>query len=102
MVQVDRRLINGVAGAIGPSLPYALAVKCARPTHPVIAVMGDGTFGFHMAELDTAVRYQLPVIIIVGNDARWNADFQIQLRQYRAERAKYCAFLPSSDCNVAQ
>ena len=102
MVKVDRRLINGVAGAIGPSLPYALAVKLARPEHPVIAVMGDGTFGFHMAELDTAVRHQLPVIVIVGNDARWNAEFQIQLREYGEERARYCELLPSRYDKVAE
>ena len=102
MVKVDRRLINGVAGAIGPSLPYALAVKCARPGYPVVAVMGDGTFGFHMAELDTAVRYGLPVIVVVGNDARWNAEYQIQLRAYGVDRAKYCGLLPSRYDKVAQ
>jgi acetolactate synthase-1/2/3 large subunit len=57
--------------------------------------MGDGTFGFHMAEFDTAVRNDLPVIVVVGNDARWNAEYQIQLRQYGAERAKNCDLLPS-------
>jgi len=102
MVRIDRRLINGVAGAIGPSLPYALAVKCARPGYPVVAVMGDGTFGFHMAELDTAVRYGLPVMVVVGNDARWNAEYQIQLRAYGAERAKYCGLLPSRYDKVAE
>ena len=102
MVTVKRRLINGVAGAIGPSLPYALAVKCARPEHPVIAVMGDGTFGYHMAELDTAVRHRLPVIVIVCNDARWNAEYRIQLRDYGAERAKYCELLPSRYDKVAE
>ena len=102
MVRTDRRLINGVAGEIGPSLPYALAVKCARPEHPVIAVMGDGTFGFHMAELDTAVRHRLPVLVIVGNDARWSAEYRIQLRDYGAERAKYCELLPSRYDKVAE
>jgi len=102
MVTTKRRLINGVAGAIGPSLPYALAVKCARPEHPVVAVMGDGTFGYHMAEFDTAVRYRLPVIVIVGNDARWNAEHQIQIRDYGAERAKYCELLPSRYDKVAE
>jgi acetolactate synthase-1/2/3 large subunit len=95
LVKTDRRIINGVAGTIGVSLPFAIAAQLARPDHPVIAVMGDGTFGFHMAEFDTAVRYDLPVIIVVGNDARWNAEYQIQLRQYGAERAKNCDLLPS-------
>jgi acetolactate synthase-1/2/3 large subunit len=95
LVKTDQRIINGVAGTIGVSLPFAIAAQLARPDHPVIAVMGDGTFGFHMAEFDTAVRYGLPVIAVVGNDARWNAEYQIQLRQYGAERAKNCDLLPS-------
>jgi acetolactate synthase-1/2/3 large subunit len=61
----------------------------------VIVVMGDGTFGFHMAEFDTAVRYDLPIIVIVGNDARWNAEYQIQMRHYGEARAKNCELLPS-------
>lgn len=94
-VTVTRRLINGVAGSIGPSLPFALAAKTANPDQPVVAVMGDGTFGFHMAEFDTAVRHGLPVIVIVGNDARWNAEYQIQLREYGEARAHGCELLPS-------
>ena len=76
------RVINGVAGAIGSALPFALAARLAQPTAPVVALMGDGTFGFHMAEIDTAVRYALPFVAVVGNDARWNAEYQIQLRRY--------------------
>lgn len=90
-----RRLINGVAGTIGASLPFAIAAQRAHPDRPVLAVLGDGTFGFHMAEIDTAVRYKIPMIAVVGNDARWNAEYQIQLRQYGAERARNCELLPS-------
>ena len=102
LVKTDRRIINGVAGTIGVSLPFAIAAKLAHPDHPVVAVMGDGTFGFHMAEFDTAVRYDLPLIAVVGNDARWNAEYQIQLRQYGAERAKNCDLLPSRYDRVAE
>jgi acetolactate synthase-1/2/3 large subunit len=102
LVKTDRRMINGVAGTIGVSLPFAIAAKLAYPDRPVVAVMGDGTFGFHMAEFDTAVRYGLPVIVVVGNDARWNAEYQIQLRQYGAERAKNCDLLPSRYDRVAE
>ncbi|MEB0010500.1 thiamine pyrophosphate-binding protein [Glaciimonas sp. Gout2] len=101
-VQVERRLINGVAGAIGPSLPFALAAKAANPEQPVLAVMGDGTFGFHMAEFDTAVRHGLSVIVVVGNDARWNAEYQIQVRNYGAARTLGCDLLPTRYEKVAQ
>ena len=52
--------------------------------------MGDGSFGFHMAEFDTAVREKLPLIVVVGNDARWNAEYQIQVRAYGEARAQGC------------
>ena len=57
--------------------------------------MGDGTVGFHIAEFDTAVRYGLPFVGVVGNDARWNAEYQIQLRDYGAERMLGCELLPT-------
>jgi acetolactate synthase-1/2/3 large subunit len=89
------RVINGVAGAIGAALPFALAARVARPDVPIVAVMGDGTFGFHAAEIDTAVRYKLPFVAVVGNDARWNAEYQIQLRSYGRERLIGCELQPT-------
>jgi acetolactate synthase-1/2/3 large subunit len=94
-LDAPHRVINGVAGAIGSALPYALAARCANPDAPVIAVMGDGTVGFHIAEFDTAVRYGLDFVAVVGNDARWNAEYQIQLRDYGASRLIGCELQPS-------
>jgi acetolactate synthase-1/2/3 large subunit len=95
------RVINGVAGSIGAALPFALAARVARPEVPIVAVMGDGTFGFHCAEIDTAVRYRLPFVCLVGNDARWNAEYQIQLREYGPERLVGCELLPTRYDQVA-
>ena len=95
------RVINGVAGSIGAALPFALAARVAKPDAPVVAVMGDGTFGFHCAEIDTAVRYKLPFVCVVGNDARWNAEYQIQLREYGSERLTGCELLPTRYDQVA-
>jgi acetolactate synthase-1/2/3 large subunit len=96
------RVINGVAGSIGAGLPFAVAARCALPQAPVIAVMGDGTFGFHPAEIDTAVRYGLPFVVVVGNDARWNAEYQIQLRAYGRERLVGCELRPTRYDEVAR
>jgi acetolactate synthase-1/2/3 large subunit len=90
-----RRVINGPAGAIGAALPFAAAAKLAFPGAPVVATLGDGTFGFHMSEIDTAVRYGLDYTAVVGNDATWNAEYQIQLRAYGKDRAKGCELLPT-------
>ncbi|KAB2920856.1 MAG: thiamine pyrophosphate-binding protein [Hyphomicrobiaceae bacterium] len=97
----SRRVINGVSGSIGASIPFAIAARLAEPKAPVIAVMGDGTFGFHMAEFDTAVRCGLPFVAVVGNDATWNAEYQIQMRSYGRERTHGCELLPARYDQVA-
>jgi acetolactate synthase-1/2/3 large subunit len=62
---------------------------------PVFAVLGDGTIGFHIAEFETAARRGLPFVAILGNDARWNAESEIQRRDYGANRMHGCELLPS-------
>lgn len=94
MLRNDRRIIPGVAGSIGASLPFACAARLAEPKAPVFAVLGDGTFGFHMAEFETAARRNLPFVAIVGTDARWNAEHNLQLRDYGPDRAHGCELLP--------
>jgi acetolactate synthase-1/2/3 large subunit len=90
ILQGDERITNGVAGAIGAVTCFAIAARAARPDARVLACMGDGTFGFHMAEFDTAVRHNLPFVCVVGNDGKWNAEYQIQRRDYGANRAHGC------------
>ncbi|WP_336487012.1 thiamine pyrophosphate-binding protein [Methylobacterium nigriterrae] len=101
LIRGERRLVNGVSGTIGAAIPFAIAAQILSPDAPVVAILGDGTFGFHMAEFDTAVRHALPIIVVIGNDARWNAEYQIQLRSYGVERAKHCELLPSRYEQVA-
>ena len=95
MLPVRRRLINGVAGSIGSSLSFALSARLVEPRAPIFAVLGDGTIGFHISEFETAVRRGLPFVAVLGNDARWNAESQIQLRDYGANRMHGCELLPA-------
>lgn len=94
-LSAPHRVINGPAGAIGSALPFALAARVAQPEAPVVTLMGDGTFGFHLPEIDTALRYSLPFVTVIGNDARWNAEYQIQLKAYGPERLVGCELLPT-------
>ncbi|AJE80391.1 thiamine pyrophosphate enzyme-like TPP binding region [Streptomyces albus] len=55
-------------GAIGQGLPVAIGACFARPGRRVFHVTGDGDFMMGLAELDTAVRYRLPLTVIVLND----------------------------------
>jgi len=95
MLPVRRRLINGVGGSIGGSLSFANAARLAEPKAPVFVVLGDGTIGFHLAEFETAVRRKLPFLAILGNDALWNAESQIQLREYGRDRMHGCDLTPA-------
>jgi acetolactate synthase-1/2/3 large subunit len=100
-LSAPHRVINGVAGSIGSALPFAAAAKLARPESTVVAMLGDGTFGFHCSEFDTAIREGLAFVAVVGNDRCWNAEYQIQLRSYGAARARGLDLLPTRYDRVA-
>lgn len=69
-------------GLLGWALPAALAVKLAYPQRRAIVLTGDGAFGFNAMEIDTAVRHNLPVSVILGNDSAWGIDRQLQIGLY--------------------
>lgn len=94
--QAPTRIINGVSGAIGGSIPYAIAAKIARPDATVFTLMGDGTVGFHLAEFDTAVRENASFIAFIGNDNKWNAEYLIQLNNYGKNRLFACTLNPEA------
>lgn len=87
----SHRLINGPSGAIGGGLCYGVAAKKAKPDATVFALMGDGTVGFHFAEFETAVRENTPFVAVIGNDECWNAEHQIQMRDYGPDRLIGCS-----------
>jgi acetolactate synthase I/II/III large subunit len=61
----------GPFGCLGVGPPYALGVKAAKPEQQVVVVAGDGAFGLNGFELDTLVRFGLPAVFVIGNDAGW-------------------------------
>lgn len=69
-------------GLLGTALPTAIAAKAARPDARVVAITGDGSFGFNGFEFDTAVRHGLEIVTVLGNDSAWGIDRQIQLAAY--------------------
>ena len=61
----------GPFGCLGIGPPYALGVKAAKPDKQVVVVAGDGALGLNGFELDTLARFDLPAVVVVGNDAAW-------------------------------
>jgi thiamine pyrophosphate-dependent acetolactate synthase large subunit-like protein len=79
-------LWNGKIGAIGGAIPMSVGAALAAHGRRVIAVMGDGASGYHLSEFETMDRYSLPIITIIGNDARWAAEWHLQIARYGPER----------------
>jgi len=69
-------------GLLGQAMPTAIAAKLARPGSRVFCITGDGSFGFNGMELDTAVRHGLDIVVLLGNDAAWGIDKNIQIGLY--------------------
>jgi acetolactate synthase-1/2/3 large subunit len=61
----------GPLGTLGVGAPFAIAAQLANPGKRVVIVYGDGSFGLNGFEFDTAVRFGLPIVGIVGNDGAW-------------------------------
>jgi acetolactate synthase-1/2/3 large subunit len=72
----------GPLGTLGVGMPFALAAQIAHPDKRVLIIYGDGSFGLNGFEYDTAVRFNLPIVGIVGNDAAWGQMMRPQLGMY--------------------
>lgn len=64
----------GPYGCLGTGLGYAASARVHRPDSPVVLLMGDGAAGFSLMDVDTLVRHDLPVVMVVGNNATWGLE----------------------------
>lgn len=68
----------GPLGCIGIATPFAIGAKKAAPDRQVVAVTGDGAFGFTAMEIDTAVRHKVPIMIVISNNGSWAIEVRDQ------------------------
>lgn len=80
-----QRLIR-CAGSLGWGFPGALGVKCALPDRPVVCFAGDGGLYYHLAELETAARYGINLVIVVNNNGALNQEIPHFDRAYGGDR----------------
>lgn len=76
----------GPLGTLGVGMPFGLAAQLARPDKRVLIIYGDGSFGLNGFEYDTAVRFGLPIVGIVGVDGAWGQMARPQAAIYGANR----------------
>jgi acetolactate synthase-1/2/3 large subunit len=76
----------GPLGTLGVGMPFAIAAKVAFPEKEAFVLFGDGAFGLNGFEFDTAVRFNLPVVSVVGNNAAWNQIRYGQIERYGEAR----------------
>ena len=73
-------LTHGRFGCMGTGFGMAVGAAFAAPGRPVLCATGDGAAGFAIGEFETMIRHQLPVTVVVFNNARWGASQGFQLR----------------------
>ena len=77
----------GPFGCLGVGPSFAIAAKLLHPDRRVLLIAGDGAFGLNGMEMETAVRFGLPMTVIIGNDGGWGQIRNPQLSFFGAERA---------------
>jgi acetolactate synthase-1/2/3 large subunit len=77
----------GRFGCLGVGVPFAIAAKIVHPKSNIVILNGDGAFGLNGFEFDTAVRFNLPMVSVIGNDAAWGQIRGPQMNFYGADRA---------------
>jgi acetolactate synthase I/II/III large subunit len=61
----------GPYGCLGTGVGYAMAARLARPDKQVVVMLGDGAAGFSLMDVDSLVRHNLPVVMVMGNNGIW-------------------------------
>lgn len=90
----NRYLRAGQSGALGAEVPYGIGARFAHPARLAVVFVGDGGVGYHVTELETAARYNKPVIIVVLDDQKWGA---IAIPQRMAYGGEFEMDLPKRD-----
>ena len=83
----------GPLGTLGVGTPFAIAAKSAMPNREVIILFGDGAFGLTGFDYDTLIRFKMPVIGVVANNAAWNQVRYGQAEKYGLERGNIANIL---------
>ena len=77
------------AGSLGWGFPAAIGAQCALSDRPVVCFCGDGGFYYHLSELETAKRWQIPVTVIVNNNSALGQNISGVLAAYGGSNGRF-------------
>ncbi|MFP4321138.1 MAG: thiamine pyrophosphate-binding protein [Anaerolineales bacterium] len=95
LTQPGQWLDPGPLGCLGVGAPFAIAAQHLMPDKRVLIISGDGSFGLNGFDFDTALRFGLPIVAIVGNDAGWGQIRGPQINMVGEERAVATSLAPT-------
>jgi acetolactate synthase-1/2/3 large subunit len=87
----------GPLGTLGVGVSFAMASKFAEPQKEVVCLFGDGTFGMTGWDMQTAIRFGLPFIGIIGNNSYMNQIRAGQIMKYGKEKGDVGNYLGDVD-----
>ena len=75
--------------------PFAIAAKLLHPERTVFVIQGDGSFGLNGFDFETALRFKLPMVCVVGNDAAWGQIRLPQVQLFGADKSPGTLLAPT-------
>jgi len=90
-----RWLDPGPLGCLGVGAPFAIAARLLDPARPVWIIQGDGSFGLNGMDFETALRFRLPMVCVVGNDAAWGQIRLPQVQMFGEEKSPATRLAPT-------
>jgi acetolactate synthase-1/2/3 large subunit len=97
-----RWLDPGPLGCLGVGAPFGIAAKLLHPDRSVWIIQGDGSFGLNGMDFETAIRFKLPMVCVVGNDAAWGQIRIPQVQMFGEDKSPGTLLAPTRYDQVVQ
>jgi acetolactate synthase I/II/III large subunit len=89
-------------GSLGWAFPAALGAQVARPRDRVVSIIGDGGVGYHIGDMETAKRLNLPVVVLILNNRSLAFEYHIQKYLFDTEVSVVNDFYDTNYADVAR
>jgi acetolactate synthase-1/2/3 large subunit len=97
-----QQLYLRASGSLGWAFPASLGAKCALPERPVLCFSGDGAFWYHLCEVETAVRRNIPTVTVINNNSVLGQSQLGIRRAYREDKGREQDQYRFQDTNFAR